>query len=209
MLSFDLRTFVIAAGYLGLFGVIFAESGILLGIFFPGDSLLFTAGLLAAQGFFSVVWLMVLCFAAAVLGDNVGYSFGRRVGVRFFKQRNSFFFNQTRVEQAKVFYAAHGGKAIILARFIPGVRTLAPILAGIGQMSYPTFLFYNLVGGLVWSAGAVGLGYWLGSLLPRADNYLAALVLLIIVVSFLPMLWQLLAKPAGRQKVINWIKGKR
>ncbi|MBU1038748.1 VTT domain-containing protein [Patescibacteria group bacterium] len=204
----DLRDFIIAAGYLGLWLVIFAESGVLVGIFFPGDSLLFTAGLLAAQGYFDIGWLVILCFSAAVLGDSVGYTFGKRVGRNFFTRPDSFFFKQERLEQAKAFYQTHGGKTIILARFIPGVRTLAPILAGIGGMHYRTFIVYNLVGGFFWAIGVTILGYYLGTILPQADKYLLLIILAIIVFSVLPVLWQLLGDSKSRQVFKRWFKQK-
>lgn len=197
-----------AAGYLGLFFIIFAESGVLIGIFFPGDSLLFTAGLLASQGYFEISWLITICFGAAVLGDSVGYTFGKRVGRNFFTRPDSFFFKKERLEQARIFYLTHGGKAIVLARFIPGIRTLAPILAGIGQMPYRNFVFYNLAGGGLWAIGVTLLGYYLGSILPGADKYLLLIVLAIIVFSVLPIMWQLLGDAKSRQAIGRWFREK-
>lgn len=182
----NLEQIIIAIGYFGLLAVIFAESGLLIGVFFPGDSLLFTAGFLASQGVFDIVALMIGCFLAAVLGDNVGYTFGKRVGKKFFTRPNSLFFNQGNLEKTRAFYAKHGGKTIILARFVPGVRTLAPILAGVGDMHYPTFLIYNLIGGFLWAVGLTGLGYSLGSIIPGVDRYILPIIFLIIIISFLP-----------------------
>jgi len=174
------------AGYIGIFIIIFAECGVLLGIFLPGDSLLFTAGFLASQGKLDLALLMLICFAGAVLGDNFGYAFGRRAGPAIFKKEDSFFFHKKHLERAARFYDAHGGKTIILARFMPIIRTFAPILAGVGRMNYRVFILYNLVGGALWAIGLTGLGYFLGSTIPGVDRYLFPIVLLIIIVSMLP-----------------------
>ena len=185
-LEIDLVSLIIWAGYIGIFIIIFAECGVLLGIFLPGDSLLFTAGFLASQGKLDLVLLMIICFAGAVLGDNFGYAFGRRAGPAIFKKEDSFFFHKKHLERAARFYDAHGGKTIILARFMPIIRTFAPILAGVGRMNYKVFIIYNLVGGALWAIGLTGLGYFLGSSIPGVDRYLFPIVLLIIIVSMLP-----------------------
>src|SRR3989344_8729717 len=132
MFGIDLAELIRAVGYLGLFGIVFAESGLLFGFFLPGDSLLFTAGFLASQNYLSVVPLMLIVFIAAVLGDSVGYYFGRKVGYRIFIREDSLFFHKDHLERARIFYERFGGRAIILARFMPVVRTFAPILAGVG-----------------------------------------------------------------------------
>lgn len=182
--------------YLGIAVIIFAESGLLVGIFFPGDSLLFAAGLLSAGGFLAFGPLVFVVVVSAIVGDSVGYWFGANVGVNFFKRKNSFFFKQEYVERTKVFYEKYGGRAVVLARFVPIVRTIAPILAGIGSMTYKKFLSYNMVGGLAWGAGMLSLGYFLGSLIPNSEHYILPLSLVIVVLSFLPIL-------------INILKGKR
>jgi len=195
-----------AAGYVGLFAIIFAESGLLFGIFFPGDSLLFTAGFLSAQGFFNIFMLGAVCFLGAVLGDSVGYAFGRRVGKKFFTRERSIFFNPDNVVRAQNFYAKHGGKTIILARFLPGIRTLAPILAGVGEMHYPTFLIYNLVGGLFWAVGLTSLGFYLGNTIPGIDKYLLPILLFIIIVSALPSVWKLLVSREHRRQALRQLR---
>jgi membrane-associated protein len=199
----NLEQIIIAIGYFGLLAVIFAESGLLIGVFFPGDSLLFTAGFLASQGVFDITALIVGCFLAAVLGDNVGYTFGKRVGKKFFTSPNSLFFNQGNLEKASAFYAKHGGKTIILARFVPGVRTLAPILAGVGDMHYPTFLIYNLMGGFLWAIGLTGLGYSLGSVIPGVDRYILPIIIFIIIISFLPPFIQTWRDVEQRRQLFN------
>lgn len=202
--AMDIQQLIITIGYLGLFVVIFSESGLLFGVVFPGDSLLFTAGFLASQGVFNIAVLVVVCFLAAVLGDSVGYAFGRRVGKRFFTRDEGIFFRRDNVERARSFFERHGGKTIILARFVPGVRTLAPIIAGVGDMGYQVFLAYNVVGGLLWAVGVTLLGYFLGSAVPGADRYLLPIVMVVVIVSILPAVYELLRSRERRQSVRQW-----
>lgn len=184
----DLVTFIKAIGYLGLFAVIFSESGLFIGFFLPGDSLLFTAGFLASQGFLDLKILLLVTFLGAVLGDNFGYSFGRKVGPKIFRKEESLFFHKDHIKRAGAFYEKYGPKTIILARFVPIVRTFAPILAGVGGMNYRTFLFYNFLGGVLWAIGLTTLGFWLGETVPSADEYLFLIIGFIILLSFLPVL---------------------
>lgn len=185
-LDIDLVALIKWAGYVGIFIIIFAECGVFLGLFLPGDSLLFTAGFLASQGHLDLALLILICFVGAVLGDNFGYAFGRRVGPAIFRKEDSFFFHKKHLDRAAVFYEKHGGKTIILARFMPIIRTFAPILAGVGRMNYRVFVLYNLIGGALWAAGITALGYFLGSVIPGVDKYLLPIVLLIIIVSIMP-----------------------
>ena len=199
---FDIEVFIRTAGYLGLFGIVFAESGLFLGFFLPGDSLLFTAGFLASQGYGNIMLLLPVCFFAAVLGDSFGYAFGRKVGPRIFTREDSLFFRKEYITRTRAFYDRHGGKTLILARFLPVVRTFAPIFAGVGKMRYPTFFFYNLIGGFFWAVGLTVLGYTLGSVIPGIDRYLVPLVLGIIVISMLPPIIHIVrdrARMAGKQ----------
>lgn len=184
---FDLVLLLKTVGYLGIFGIVFAESGLFFGFFLPGDSMLFTAGFLASQGFFHVGVLAVLVFVAAVLGDNTGYAFGKRVGPLIFKKEDSFFFHKDHVARAQAFYELHGKKTIVLARFIPVVRTFAPILAGVGHMPYRVFLLYNILGGAIWSFGFIFFGYTLGAVIPDPDRYVIPIVVGVIALSFLPV----------------------
>jgi membrane-associated protein len=176
-----------AGGYLGIATIIFAESGILLGIFFPGDSLLFAAGLLSSVGFLSPIPLIIIVVIAAIFGDSVGYWFGKNVGPALFKRKDSVFFKQEYLKRTELFYQKYGGRAVVLARFVPIVRTLAPILAGVGNMKYPTFLRYNILGGCLWGAGMVSFGYFLGSVIPNSERYILPISLVIIIISFLPI----------------------
>jgi membrane-associated protein len=165
---------------------VFAESGLFFGFFLPGDSLLFTAGFLASQNLISIFWLLILCFIAAVLGDSFGYYFGRKTGPKIFSKEDSFFFRKQHIDRAKMFYEKHGKKTIVFARFIPIVRTFVPIIAGVGEMEYKTFLKFNLLGGLVWTWSMIGLGYILGNTIPNAEKYLTFIIIVIILASFLP-----------------------
>ncbi len=181
-----------AGGYVGLALLVFAESGLLFGIFLPGDSLLFVAGLLSANGILSVIPLTLLVVAAAIVGDSVGYWFGAKAGDTLFTRDDSRFFKKEYVTRTEQFYQTYGGRAIVLARFAPIVRTIAPILAGVGSMRYRTFLSYNILGGAAWGAGMISLGYFLGSVLPDSEKYILPFSLAIIILSFLPILVNLL-----------------
>lgn len=208
LFGFSLPELIRAAGLVGLFGIVFAESGLLIGFFLPGDSLLFTAGFLASQGFFNILVLAAICFAGAVLGDSFGYAFGKKIGPKIFNKEESFLFHKKHLERARDFYEKYGGKTIVIARFMPVVRTFAPILAGVGQMRYRTFLFYNILGGVFWAIGLTFLGYWLGSVIPNVDRYIVPLVLLIIILSFLPPIIHILRDPEERRFVFKFIKNK-
>lgn len=186
----DLTTLVQVIGYPGLFAAVFLESGVFFGFFLPGASMLFTAGLLASQGFFNVWLLIPLLTIAAILGDNAGYWFGAKVGVSLFFRKDSRFFKHEYLERAKDFYDTHGARAIILARFIPVVRTFAPILAGITQMKYRTFLTYNVLGALAWASGVTFAGFYLGTRIPNMEHYLSLVILLIVIATTIPLFWE-------------------
>lgn len=196
----DLVLLIKTVGYIGVFGMVFAESGLLVGCMFPGDSLLFTAGFLASQGIFNIALLVALCFLGAVLGDSFGYAFGKRIGPALFKKEDSLLFNKKNIERSRVFYETYGGKAIILARFMPFVRTFAPILAGVGAMNYRRFVFFNIIGAFAWAVGITALGYFLGSAIPSVDTYLFPIVIVVILLSLLPgiiqfiKIWRLKSK---------------
>lgn len=187
LLHLNLSQLIQTAGYIGLFAIVFAESGLFFGFFLPGDSLLFTAGLLASSGYFNIYVLCFLLAVAAVLGDNVGYWFGKTVGPRIFTREDSLFFRKTHVLRAKEFYEKYGPKALVIGRFIPIVRTFIPIVAGVGGMHYPTFMRYNLIGGLLWAVGVTVLGYSVGTRIPHAEEYLTYIIIGIIVLSLVPI----------------------
>lgn len=180
-------------GLIGLFLIIFAESGLLIGFFLPGDSLLFTAGAVAAGVLTSQVdvqfniWVLLIgCFVAAVAGDQVGYLFGLKVGPSLFKRPDSRLFKTEYVEKAQHFFEQYGPKAIVLARFVPIVRTFCPIVAGVGRMKYQTFVRYNVIGGLLWGVGVTLLGYFFGRI-SFVKNNIEIAILSVVAISLLPI----------------------
>ncbi|MEN9561088.1 MAG: hypothetical protein RIQ56_361 [Candidatus Parcubacteria bacterium] len=175
-------------GYPGIFAIIFAESGLFFGFFLPGASLLFTAGLLASQGYFDPWILIPLVTIAAILGDNAGYWFGAKVGYKLFLRPDSRFFHHAHLEKAKRFYDKYGSRTILFARFIPIVRTFAPIVAGVVNMNYRTFIAFNILGALGWATGVTSLAYFLGSHIPAVEKYFTYIILGIIAVTSLPLL---------------------
>lgn len=184
--SESLIAIIKAAGYLGIFGIVFAESGLFFGFFLPGDSLLFVAGFLASQGYLNIAILIAVVFVAAVIGDNVGYMFGEKVGEKIFKKEDSLLFHKDNLIRAAEFYEKHGAKTVVLARFTPIIRTFAPIVAGVGKMNYKTFFLYNILGGFLWSIMVPLLGFYLGNLVPNVDKYILPIILAIIIVSLSP-----------------------
>lgn len=201
MLSYIEPTFLIETlGTIGVIAIVFAESGLFFGFFLPGDSLLFTAGLFASQGHLPIIPLVIGCVVAAIAGDSVGYAFGRRVGPAIFSREDSFFFHKKHIAKAEGFYKKYGTKTILLARFVPIVRTFAPILAGVGSMPYKTFLAWNIIGGIVWGAGVTLLGYFLGTAFPQISEYLHWIIIAIIFLSFVPVLIEIYKAYKDRQK---------
>jgi len=174
-------------GYLVLVAIVFTETGLLVGFFLPGDSLLITAGLVAAAGGLDIWLLDALLIAAAIAGDSVGYAIGYRTGPRLFRREQSRWFARRHLVRTRQFYERHGGKTIVLARFIPIIRTFAPVVAGIGRMEYRRFLFYNVFGGIGWVAGLTWAGYLLGQSIPNIDQHVHVVVGIVIVLSVLPI----------------------
>lgn len=191
--------------YIALFCIIFAESGLLIGFFLPGDSLLFTTGFFASKGMLDIWVLLPLLFVAAVAGDSAGYTFGRKVGRKLFQREKSLLFHKKHLMSAEAFYEKHGKKTIIIARFVPVVRTFAPIVAGIGHMEYKTFLAYNVIGGFFWSIGVTLLGYFLGQL-PIVEEHFEVAIFAIISISILPPAIHILQDPAHRRQIVQLIK---
>lgn len=202
----DLPALIQTVGYLGVFAIVFIESGLLVGFFFPGDSLLFTAGFLASQGLLDIRILVPGCFIAAVLGDSVGYYIGHRFGRKLFNKEQSLLFRKDHLLKAQGFYEKHGGKAIILARFMPVIRTFAPVAAGIGEMQYKKFLFFNLFGAVLWAIGVTLAGYYLGSLIPDVDKYLLPIIGLIIVASILPAIHHMVMDAEIRAALLSKVR---
>jgi membrane-associated protein len=187
---------IVALGIIGVIGIVFAETGLFFGFFLPGDSLLFTAGFLASEHQLSFAWLLAGAFIAAVIGDSVGYAFGSKVGHAIFTREDSVFFNKKHIARAHDFYERYGRKTIILARFIPIIRTFAPIVAGVGDMPYPTFLAFNAIGGFLWTWALLWLGFGFGSIIPDPDRYVLPAVLVIVAISAAPALREIFRKRA-------------
>lgn len=201
---FDVEKLLNAGGLIGVLivaAIVFAESGLLVGFFLPGDTLLFGAGLLASQGEIPIIPLILATIAAAVIGDNVGYSIGRRSGQRFFKKKDGVIFRQEYVQRAEEFYEKHGGKTIILARFTPIVRTFAPVVAGVGKMPRQRFMAYNVIGGMLWGAGMPLLGYYVGGRIPGLDKYIEYVLLGVVAASLGLSLFHILKQKETRQKI--------
>jgi len=192
MFGFDLVQLIETIGYVGLFAIVFAESGLFFGFFFPGDSLLLTAGLIASRGLLNIWVLIPGLFIAAVLGDNVGYWFGNKVGPPIFNRPNSRFFKRKNLLKAKEFYDKYGAITITAARFMPFIRTFAPIVAGAVEMDYRKFIFFNLLGGVLWAIGMTTLGFVLGTwfgTVEGIDHYFSLLVLAFFFIPGLPTVW--------------------
>jgi membrane-associated protein len=193
----DARTIIQWGGYVGLTAVIFAETGLLVGFFLPGDSLLVTAGLLAATtGMMNVYWLGLLLMVASILGNTAGYGIGKAAGPRLFTRDDSLLFNKKHLYRAHEFYERHGGVTVILARFMPIVRTFVPVVAGMAQMGYRRYSLYNVVGGVAWIWSMLFVGYFLGRYIPGIDRHIESVIIIVILLSFMP-------------GVIGWVRAGR
>ncbi len=179
---------IAAVGYVGIFIIVFLESGVPIGVILPlpGDTLLFSAGILSAAGVFDLFPLLVTVIIAAILGDSAGYWFGKKYGPKIFTKESGMFLNRKHMERAEFFYEKYGRVAIILARFLPLIRTIAPIFAGVGNMRYRTFITFNILGAFIWGISLTVLGYFLGSVIPDIDKYLLPVLLVIILITAFP-----------------------
>lgn len=180
--------------------IVFAESGLLFGIIFPGDTLLFAAGFFAAQGQFGIVELVAIIIGASILGGNVGYSIGRRAGPRLFTKKDGLFFRHEYIEKSERFYEAHGGKTIMFARFIPVIRTFAPVVAGVGKMDRKKFLIFNVLGSALWGGSVTLAGYWLGSQFPHLADQIEKVFILALPFILGPPIFHLSRDPLFRKK---------
>jgi len=183
---FDLVQWVTTIGYFGLFLIVLLETGFFFGFFLPGDSLMFTAGLLASKGIFNIWVLLPSLIMIAILGYTIGYWFGNRLGHWLLKRKDSVLFKKSFLDQAHAFYHRHGGKALIFGRLMPVVRTFVPIVAGMGAMRYRVYLKFNIIGALLWAGMITLVGYFIGSFLPNASHYIFPVVIMIVFVSVLP-----------------------
>jgi len=182
----DLPSLVQWAGLFGIAAIIFSETGLLVGVFLPGDSLLVTAGLFAAKGYLNVYTLAPTLTLAAICGNSLGYFIGRTTGPRIFNRENRLFFNKKHAMRAHAFYEKHGRKTIVLAQFMPIIRTFAPVIAGVGGMRFPTFIAFNVIGAVVWIWTMVGIGYFLGTRVPGIDQHIEIVIAVVIFLSILP-----------------------
>lgn len=178
--------------------IIFAESGLLVGFFLPGDTLLIAAGVLASTGALPLGWTIAIITAAAIIGDNVGYEIGKYSGKRLFTKHDGILFRHEYVERAQAFYDKHGGKAIIIARFVPIVRTFAPMIAGIGKMPHRRFFMFNVIGAVIWATTLPLLGYWVGSKIPQIGDYLEYAITFVVLASLMPAAWHIVTSKKSR-----------
>jgi len=183
---YDVKSLVMWAGYVGLFAIIFAETGLLVGFFLPGDSLLVTAGLFAATGELNILYLNLLLIPAAVLGNSAGYWIGYKSGPRLFKREQSLLFRKDYLIRTKLFYEKHGASTMIITRFMPILRTFAPIVGGIGQMNYKKFTYYNLIGAIGWIISMTFIGFFLGRTIPNIDKHIEKVIVVVVFLSLLP-----------------------
>jgi membrane-associated protein len=183
---YDVEGIIRWGGMAMLVAIVFAETGLLIGFFLPGDSLLVTAGVFAAAGHLDITTLLTVVTAAAIVGDQVGYYIGYRTGPRIFRREDSLFFKRAHLIRARQFYERHGGKTIILARFMPIIRTFAPVIAGVAEMEYRRFVTYNVVGGFLWVWSMSLLGYSLGRVIPDIDRHIHVVIVVVVFLSILP-----------------------
>lgn len=202
----DPVTIIQNGGLLLIGAIVFAESGLLIGFFLPGDTLLLTAGVFAAQDKLPLLALMAIICVAAILGDNVGYSIGHRAGHKIFNKKDGVIFRPEYLLRAKEFYDSHGGKTVTLARFVPIVRTFAPVVAGAARMDRKKFMAFNVIGAIIWGVGVTLLGYFVGSKIPNIDHYLLPAVLVATIFTFSPPIYHILREEKSRKKILAIIK---
>ncbi|OGL26480.1 hypothetical protein A3E49_00895 [Candidatus Saccharibacteria bacterium RIFCSPHIGHO2_12_FULL_49_19] len=200
-MPWSVETIIQSGGLLAIFLIIFSESGLFFGILFPGDSLLLAAGFLAGQELISIYWLIPLVVTAAVLGDNVGYYIGHRLGPHLFKREDGILFRREYIKRTSEFYDKHGGKTIIIARFFPVIRTFAPVVAGVGKMSWKRFAFFNVIGAFMWGCGLPLIGYSLGRAFPEIDKYFLWFLFITAQVTLIIIIWHVLGDAKRRKNL--------
>lgn len=198
---FDVHQLIQTGGLLLIALIIFAESGMMVGFFFPGDTLLFSAGIIAASGNLSLITTLIVIAAAAILGDNIGYQIGKSIGPRLFRKKDSLIFRHDYIMKAEKFYEKHGSKTMLIAHFIPIVRTFAPVTAGAGKMPRKQFMFYDAIGDIAWTVIITLLGYFVGSRVPSIENYIEPILLLVVLATLIPTLYHALKDPKIRARL--------
>lgn len=201
MSALDPNSLINSGGLALIAFIVFAESGLLFGFFFPGDTLLLAAGVLAAAGEFNIAILVATIMISAILGGWVGYWIGLKSGPKLFTKNDGIIFRKEYVEKSEKFYEKHGGKTIILARFIPIVRTFAPVVAGIGKMNQAKFMLYNVIGSAIWGAGVTLLGYYFGSKIPNIEEYIFPIMILAVLITISPTIYHIFSDPKTRQQI--------
>jgi membrane-associated protein len=211
----DVEGIIESVGYVGLFIIIFAETGLLIGFFLPGDTLLLAVGVLASQGKLELIPAIIVCCIAAILGDTAGYHIGKHLGRRLFNRPNSLIFNARHIERARKFYNRHGGKTIFIARYLAFIRTFAPTVAGAGEMPYRKFIFYNVAGGITWVVSLTLLGYFIGDVIPNIDLILFAAMGIILLFTPILAFWQARRRRTAAPEAagqgpwyVEWIKSR-
>lgn len=199
----DVETIITSGGLLLIGLIVFAESGLLIGFFFPGDTLLLAAGIFAAQGQFSLFSAIAVILVCAILGGRVGYEIGRRAGPSLFKKEDGILFRQEYLDRSEAFYEKHGGKTIVLARFVPVVRTFAPVVAGMGKMNLTKFNLYNIVGSSIWAISITTLGYFFGSKIHNIDSFILPVILAVTLLTFGSPAYHILRDPVSRKKLVK------
>jgi membrane-associated protein len=197
---YDVKSLVMWAGYIGLVAIVFAETGLLVGFFLPGDSLLVTAGLFAATGELNIFYLNLLLIPAAILGNISGYYIGKKAGPRLFNREQSLLFRKDYIIKTKVFYEKHGASTMVITRFMPILRTFAPVVAGVGVMDYSRFLYYNIVGAVAWIVGMTLIGFYLARLIPGIDKHIEKVIIAVVFISLLPAIIKYLKHKLGKRK---------
>lgn len=200
---YDVKSLVIWAGYAGMCFIIFAETGLLIGFFLPGDSLLVSAGLFASTGDLNIFYLNLLLIPAAIIGNSVGYWIGYKAGPKLFKREQSLLFRKDYLLKTKEFYDKHGASTIMITRFMPFFRTFAPIVAGVGQMKYSKFLNYNIFSGILWILSMTLIGFYLGRTIPNIDQHIEKVIVVIVFLSVLPAIFKYLKHKFSKKVVIE------
>lgn len=203
---FDVHAIVQSGGLLAVGLIIFAESGILLGFFLPGDTLLLTAGLFAGQGKLPLTWLLVIVIIAAIIGYQVGYLFGERAGPKLFKRKNGILFREDYIKRTQGFFEKYGGLTVVVARFVAHVRTFVSVIAGASQMDRRRYFIYNVIGAVLWGGGITSAGYWLGSSVPNVDHYFIPVIVGVLVVFYTLAIWQVVKSPGRRHHLRQGLK---